>query len=234
MRVDLALVTALCQSIFDPDLSIAATDPAAPTEPWLAAEALAVARAIPARKAEFQAGRRAARHAMAAMGVAGRAIPMAPDRAPVWPGGITGSISHTDAACVAVVGRKDVWASIGVDLEADSGLDATLIAQVCTPAERAWLDTQAPRDRPVMAKLIFSAKEASYKAQYPLGGGLFGFDALSVRVDRDATRFVAQFQSDQGSFAAGDTLEGQFAHAAGILVTGVALRHSGTAREREE
>lgn len=80
-----------------------------------------------------------------------------------------------------------------------------------------------------MAKLIFSAKEAAYKAQYPLSGMLFGFEMLELSIDRDACCFTASFQSAQGPFAKGAVLAGSYVHAAGLLVTGVAVGHSAPA-----
>lgn len=77
-----------------------------------------------------------------------------------------------------------------------------------------------------MAKLIFSAKEATYKAQYPLSGALFGFDAIELSIDREACRFDARFLQSQGPFAAGTVLAGSFIHAAGLLVTALTVGHS--------
>ena len=77
-----------------------------------------------------------------------------------------------------------------------------------------------------MAKLIFSAKEATYKAQYPVTGRLFGFEGVELSIDRKRSRFEACFRTTQGRFTAGEILHGRYAHAAGLLVTGVAIRHS--------
>jgi 4'-phosphopantetheinyl transferase EntD len=47
---------------------------------------------------------------MDALGLPERPIPMGRDRAPVWPEGVVGSISHSDAFCLAAVARSDrVW-----------------------------------------------------------------------------------------------------------------------------
>lgn len=223
MSQDLDLVTALTESVLPLGLAVAARDPQVMpvwTEPQ---EALALGRAVPRRLAEFHAGRAAARAAMALLALPSRPIPMGQDRAPIWPDGVTGSISHTATACVAVAGLTDVWAGIGVDLEDATALDPLLVGEVCTRAEQRWLGALPPAERGLMAKLIFSAKEATYKAQYTLSGQLFDFDALELSIDRSACRFEACFQYTQGPFAAGTTLAGFYAHAAGLLVTGVAL-----------
>lgn len=220
------LVEGLTGSVLPTDMAIVARDPRRlpiATEPE---EMAAVKGAVPRRLAEFHAGRAAARAAMVALGFPPRPIPMGPDRAPIWPEGLTGSISHSESACVAAVGLRGDWVSVGVDLEEATPLDPLLVAEVCTKAEQVWLGKQLPSERGLMAKLIFSAKEAVYKAQYPLSGELFGFDALELRIDRELCTFEAVFQSPQGPIAAGAILTGSYAHAAGLLVTGVAVGQS--------
>ena len=226
MRIDPALVTALTSSVLPAGVAVAARDPREMPDAADPHEALTLQNAVPRRLAEFHAGRAAARGAMVALGHLPRPVPVGSDRAPVWPADLTGSISHTANACVAAVGLARDWAGIGVDLEDATPLDPLLVAEVCTRAERVWLGTQPAAERGLMAKLIFSAKEAAYKAQYPLSGRLFGFEVLELSIDREACSFNASFQSAQGTFAKGAVLAGSYAHAAGLLVTGVAVRHS--------
>lgn len=225
MNPDPALVAALAQSVLPPGLAVVARDPRLRPDTTDPSEEAAVRGAVPARVAEFHSGRAAARAAMIALGLPPRPVPMGPDRAPVWPDGVSGSISHMPAACVAVVGRADDWAGIGIDIEQATALDPVLIGEITTRAERLWLGTQLPTERGLMAKLIFSAKEAVYKAQYPLSGQLFGFDTLCLRIDRNTSRFEAEFLIAQGPFKVGTRLQGAYVHAAGVLLTGVALLH---------
>lgn len=223
MTLDPALVQALTVSVLPQGLAVVARDPRdlpAAVDP---AEQGAVAHAVPARVAEFHAGRAAARAAMVQLSLPPRPVPMGPDRAPLWPAGVTGSISHSATACVAVLGHSQDWAGIGVDLEEATPLEPELVPQICSKTERCWLCAQPETDRGLMAKLLFSIKEAAYKAQYPLTQNLFGFDGFEVQVDRARSQFSAKFQMQQGGFDAGTTLVGNFAHAAGLLVTAVAL-----------
>jgi 4'-phosphopantetheinyl transferase EntD len=226
VSADPALVQALTESVLPAGIAVAARNPRDIPGAPDPSEALAVENAVPRRLAEFHAGRAAARAAMVALSLPPRPVPMGPDRAPVWPAGVTGSISHSATACVAAVGHAEDWAGIGVDIEEDSALAPLLVAEICTRAERIWLGTQPGPERGVMAKLIFSAKEAAYKAQYPLTGQLFGFDALEVRIDRVETVFEARFLAAQGCFEVGTVLAGAYVHAAGLIVTGVALGHA--------
>lgn len=98
-------------------------------------ELVAVGHAVPKRQREFATGRVNARRAMSRIGEPAAPIPSGADRAPVWPAHLTGSISHTDDACVAVVARRSNAASLGIDLEHNHSLPADLWPVICTPAE---------------------------------------------------------------------------------------------------
>ncbi|AXI45924.1 phosphopantetheinyl transferase [Sulfitobacter sp. SK012] len=226
-RIDPQLVAALTGSIFPAGVGIAARDPAGVPGAVDPSEAPALEGAVPRRKAEFYAGRAAARAAMVQLGLPPLPVPSDLDRSPIWPTGLVGTISHSVTACVAVIGASTQWSSLGVDLEEDTPLAADLMDVVCGQAELTWLDEQPAAERGLMAKLIFCAKEATYKTQYPLTGAVFGFDHLEVTINRAETEFSACFLAPAGEFVAGDVLAGRFAHAAGMLVTGVALQQGG-------
>lgn len=149
-------------------------------------EEAAVMRAVPDRRAEFAAGRSAARDALRALGLPPAAIPAGPDRAPVWPAGVVGSISHAAGLCIAAVARHDDCAMLGVDVESDTPLASDLIPEICRAEELTGI---ACVDRPTTAKRLFSAKEAAYKAHYPRVRQIFGFHALSVDLTRGCARF---------------------------------------------
>lgn len=159
-------------------------------------ERAAVARAIPSRQAEFTGGRLAARRAMAALGLPPCAVPAGPDRAPRWPEGVVGSITHDGGLCLAIVGRSEAWRAIGIDLERDAELSPEITAQIATEAE---LSALAPLPRGRAAARVFSAKEAAYKAQYPLTGCLFGFDAMTAHLPDGGMRMCADTGLGRGA-----------------------------------
>ena len=68
---------------------------------------------------------------------------------------------------------------IGIDLEPDRPMAAELVPEIAAPDELAAL---APLPRTLAATRIFSAKEAAYKAQYPVTRALFGFDAMHANL----------------------------------------------------
>lgn len=139
-------------------------------------EAAAVAKAIPQRRGEFAAGRLCARRALAALGLGDRPIPAGADRAPVWPAGVVGSITHTSGFTAAVVAARPRFASLGLDVEGEENLKRELWPRICTAPELTWLETVPDTSRAVAATLVFSAKEAFYKCQYPLTGMRLGFE----------------------------------------------------------
>jgi 4'-phosphopantetheinyl transferase EntD len=176
------------------DVGIGITDPHDPEKGLCEAELPAIARAVPKRRQEFSAGRRAARAAMAELDLPPAPIPMGAQREPLWPQGIVGSIAHCDTLCIAAISRKNQ--SIGLDIEPATPLPADLEDIICTPPERAWLDTLPPQTRGLRAKQIFSAKEAVYKAQYPLTGKVIGFDEVELRYDPKEGMFWDRFTTN--------------------------------------
>ena len=173
--------------------------------------------AVPARLREFAAGRHAARMAMQAAGLPAVALPVGADRAPIWPDGVIGSLTHTRALCLAVAGRAGAPSGIGIDLEPATPLERNLWDSILLPEEQIAL-MRAPVDqRGLSAKTIFSAKEAAYKAQYPTSRTLFGFEVMVIDLAGD--RFTASFRDPIPPFAAGHRIEGRIIAAAGQIVT---------------
>jgi len=178
--------------------------------------------AVAARLAEFSAGRHAARAALSALGRRPVAMPMAPDRAPVWPPGVTGGITHSRTACLAAVANLGpLLRGLGLDLEEASPLAQELWDTVLRPEEQLWLARQPAAERGLLAKTVFSAKEAAYKAQYAVSGALFGFDALEVALEGD--RFIATFRQAVPGFGEGARLQGRWGNVQGHILTAVVL-----------
>lgn len=213
-RADQAVLAA--QSLFPPGAEVAAcvigTAP-----PPLPPEAVAVAMAVPQRRAEFGAGRHAARLALKALGLPGLAIPAQESRAPLWPAGIAGSIAHADGLAMAVLAPRLQCASLGLDFEPDTAFPEELIELVTLPAERDWLARQPEPLR--SARLIFTAKEAAYKCQFPASQSLIGFTALLILPGPDQ-RLTAVFTVDVPPFRSGQRLLGHYAFAAGLVISG--------------
>jgi 4'-phosphopantetheinyl transferase EntD len=167
--------------------------------------------AVRQRRSEFAAGRWAARHAMQMLGLPALDVPMGADRAPIWPLGLAGSISHTHGACLAAVVKAGV---VGIDLEPENAVQPDIQTTVLDADERIMIG-----DNPALATVIFCAKEAVYKAQYPMTGLLFGFDRLHITLAPGS--FDARFMAATGPIPAGSVWTGHFAHVAGYVLTAI-------------
>lgn len=187
-------------------------------------EAPAMTRAIATRRAEFATGRSAARRALRDAGLLPLPIPISPDRSPQWPRGVLGSITHHgDEALAIVAARHCGLAGLGLDMEPLDDLPADLWQAVLTPPELHWLSRQAEAARGTLARMIFSAKEATYKAFYPLTGRVVGFDAMMIVPHPDAACFAAQLRIGFGPYAPDTRLRGPLLTDAGRIVTAMAL-----------
>ncbi len=177
-------------------------------------ERTAISGAVPRRRAEFAGGRRAACRCLAGLGHEPVALPVGEDRAPVWPDGICGAISHAGGIAVAVARRGGM---LGVDIEEDAGLEAELWPLICGIDELAALPEF---DRGRWVRHVFSAKEAVYKAQDPKRRALFGFDAMTVKLTQGG--FLARFALSVGAFDAGQVVPGRLNTVQGLVLAGVA------------
>ena len=211
---------AATQRLFPPGVEVGACAIGKAPAP-MPMEAAAVALAVPKRQAEFAAGRAAVRSALAELGVGDAAILMGNDRAPIWPPGLVGSITHSDGIALAALAPSRHCRGLGLDMEADTPLETNLLKTVCLPEERAWLATT---DDPLRwAKLVFSAKEAAYKCQFGSSKTIFGFDGLMIGVDVSRGRLMARFMREVPPFARGARLEGRFCRSEGMILTAFAL-----------
>ena len=139
--------------------------------------------AVAKRKAEYLAGRIVAKHALSALGIgyAQQQVRIAPDRSPIWPDTIRGSISHTSEFAVCCVAKTTDCSFIGVDSElifADA-VTHSLAAEIHDQAELK-LFTDVGFSANLATSIIFSSKESLYKAVYPIVRCFFGFEQARV------------------------------------------------------
>jgi 4'-phosphopantetheinyl transferase EntD len=137
------------------------------------------------RLAEFTHGRYCARSAMKLLGSRSVPIGKGPDREPVWPGGIIGSISHTEGSAAAAVANSTEMVAVGLDMEGCAPLQADLIPMICLPEENPGQDG-------AHAKLLFSIKESIYKCLFPLVGEYIDFLEIEVILNAQTQIFSAQ------------------------------------------
>ncbi len=215
----------LLEGIFDASVSVAESTLSEDTTTLYPEERVAMVGAYKRRIREFTAGRSCARQAMKQLGLPEMAIPIGPDRAPIWPLGITGSISHSSTRCAAAVARhSDGIHAIGLDVEEETPLDAFFAEEICTARERDWLDQQPSGRRGELLKAIFSAKECTYKCQYQLTRRMFGFETVHIELSLAEEAFAAYFHVDVPPFRLYDRLNGSIRFRDGHVVTGMIVR----------
>ncbi|WP_345208896.1 4'-phosphopantetheinyl transferase family protein [Fodinibacter luteus] len=195
--------------------SCATSDPADPSS-LHPEEALLVAGARPDRVVEFATGRHCARTALRQLGVDDAAHPVLADPrgAPSWPPGVVGSITHTSGWTGAVAARRGGRggiASLGLDAEPAAALPPGVLEVVATDRERAALDRLGGVDGSVpWGAVLFAAKEAAYKAWYPLTGVVLHHGQVEVELSTGG-RFRAQVSSTGvGSGAARRLVRGRW------------------------
>ena len=170
----------LVESLFPP--GVAAAELRAPGDPALLdpVEASSVAGAVPKRLGEFAAGRLCARRALARFGIACFAVRAARDRQPLWPAGLVGSITHTQGFCAAVIGEQARFVGLGLDTEHADAVRPELWPSICIAEELAWIGSLPAEQRARAATLVFAAKEAFYKCQYPSTAEWLNFSDLRI------------------------------------------------------
>lgn len=121
------------------------------------------------RRAQFAAGRSAARQVMAALGVPAVGIGQGSKGEPLFPQELRGSISHTREHAVALVGFADDHCSLGIDIDDGRPLGDKAAAGVTWQSEVLRVQrVMGFTERAAAQNFAFSAKEAVFKCQFPL------------------------------------------------------------------
>ncbi len=190
-------------------------------EAWVAplspGDERAMEKAVPRRRREFAAGRWCARTALAQLHVTNPHVGRGPYGAPLWPAGIVGSITHCAGYCGAAVAHSYVLAALGIDAEVIQAID-DIAPLVCSPGEMAALP-HLPGVDPSL--VVFSAKEATFKAWFPLTTRMLSHHDLAVSLDARTTTFTARLV-DPGAAGGSnvlDALRGRFSWDRGHVFT---------------
>jgi 4'-phosphopantetheinyl transferase EntD len=184
------------------------------------AEEAVVRTAGPRRRGEFAAGRSCARAALATLGVAAGPILPGPAGQPLWPAGVTGSITHCAGYRACAVARTTDVAAIGIDAEPDAALPASLTGTVATGPERAWISRHTAAPHGVCwDRLLFSAKEAACKLWYPLTGRWLGFQEVAIGLATTGT-FTVDVSPATGDGRA-TRMTGRWLARDGLIVTAI-------------
>jgi 4'-phosphopantetheinyl transferase EntD len=161
--------------------------------PLFPAEEHAVGGAVARRRKEFTTVRACARTALAGLGLPPSPIVPGARGAPGWPDGVVGSMTHCAGYCAAALARASDVATIGLDAERHEVLPDGVLDAIALPGEQVRL-TALAADAPSICwdRLLFSAKEAVYKAWFPLTGRWLDFSEADITVDPEAGTFAAR------------------------------------------
>lgn len=208
-------IQSVVASLFPPFVAVAARL-VGEVEPHDPEEARAVAGAVTKRQREFFVGRACAHEALRVLGLDQGPLLVGPARAPRWPPGAVGSIAHAGDWSVAVVARAHEAQGLGVDIELlEPPLEVAVDRLVRTDAERAGMASLPQPLARHAAKVAFSAKEAVYKALYPVTGRRLEFTEVEVGFEAEPGAFTAQLNDA--------SVAGRFALTEGYVVSGVWL-----------
>ncbi len=151
---------------------------------------------------------------------------MAEDRAPIWPDGVVGSITHTGGFAAAAVAWAADIAGLGIDSERIiDPATARDIADVCMVDEATLFKAAHGRSFCEFCTFVFSAKEAVFKCLFPLTRKFLEFSDVRI----------TSFDWNRNDFAWMTVSEhigiGRLSHADGFVHTSVELSSFGMAAE---
>ncbi len=142
-----------------------------------------VAGAVENRRREFATARRCARQALATLGHPPTAILSGLSREPLWPMGIVGSITHCAGYRAAAVAHDTDLLTVGIDAEPHEPLPGGVLEAIALPREIDRLRALRHHDRAICwDRLLFCAKEAVFKAWYPITRRWLDFSEADIEL----------------------------------------------------
>ncbi|ULE35929.1 4'-phosphopantetheinyl transferase [Mycobacterium sp. IDR2000157661] len=186
-----------------------------------------IARSVPKRRNEFITVRHCARQALDALGVGPVPILKGEKGEPCWPDGVVGSLTHCEGYRGAVVGLRAGVRSVGIDAEPHGVLPNGVLDAISLPVERTELRALPPGLH--WDRILFCAKEATYKAWFPLTRRWLGFEDAHIVFDVDdsgtAGGFVSRVLIDPTAEHGPplETLRGRWSVRDGIALTAIVL-----------
>jgi 4'-phosphopantetheinyl transferase EntD len=189
-------------------------------------EEAVIAKAVARRRGEFATARACARTALARLGVPAAAIVPGDRGAPQWPPGVVGSITHCAGYRASAVALDRDIVTIGLDAEPNRKLPDGVLKVVASDGERARIAALgAARPEVSWDRMLFCAKEAVYKAWFPLTSRWLSFRDASVDFDPANSAFSARLLVD-GPVVNGAALtgfDGRWLSGHGLLATAIAV-----------
>jgi 4'-phosphopantetheinyl transferase EntD len=186
-----------------------------------------IAKSVAKRRNEFVTVRYCARQALGELGVPPVPILKGDKGEPCWPDGVVGSLTHCDGYRGAAVGRHDAMRSVGIDAEPHDVLPRGVLDAISLPAERS--EISALPGALHWDRILFCAKEATYKAWYPVTKRWLGFEDAHIAFSLDDSGTSGHFESriliDPAALAGPPltSLRGRWSVRDGLALTAIVL-----------
>jgi 4'-phosphopantetheinyl transferase EntD len=194
-----------------------------PESAMFPAEALTVGGAGDERRREFGTVRYCARQALSKLGVTAAPILPDADGVPQWPSGVVGSMTHCKGYRAAVVARASELRSLGIDAEPNAPLPSMLPDLVLRDEEQAQLRQLAESfPRTHWDRIAFCAKEAVFKAWFPIARTWLDFDDVSVSLHPDNA--FSAFVYAYPAAGIGPAFVGRWMVSSGIIIAATWIR----------
>jgi len=144
--------------------------------------------AVDRRKADFGDSRWCAHQALKNFMDAHPPILRGPRGMPLFPQGISGSLTHTPTVSVRHCWRHPSWASVGIDVEVARPLPEGVFNTITSLGEQRRIHkVMRSEDLQLLDTVLFSAKEATYKTWFPLTHRFLDFDQADIDLRPDGT-----------------------------------------------
>ena len=186
-----------------------------------------IARSVAKRRNEFITARHCARLALEELGLPPGPILKGEKGEPCWPDGVVGSLTHCEGYRGAAVGHHVTVRSVGIDAEPHDMLPNGVLDAISLPDERSeigGLPAGLHWDR-----ILFCAKEATYKAWFPVTKRWLGFEDAHIVFTVDGNGTAGGFESRiliDGAAVSGPplaTLRGRWSVRDGLALTAIVL-----------
>lgn len=147
-----------------------------------------VSQAVDVRKSEFGDARWCAHQALKELNYTGNEPILRGERGmPLWPEGYTGSMTHTEGLRAAVAAPATHVRSMGLDAEPAEPLPEHVLTMIARPGEMPQLARLQAAGISCPDRLLFCAKEATYKTWFPMTRRWLDFDQAEIDLRLDGT-----------------------------------------------
>jgi 4'-phosphopantetheinyl transferase EntD len=186
-----------------------------------------IAKSVAKRRNEFITARYCARLALGELGLPPVPILKGEKGEPCWPDGVVGSLTHCAGYRGAAVGRRTDVRSVGIDAEPHDVLPNGVLGAISLPSELAEI-TALPSGLH-WDRILFCAKEATYKAWFPVTHRWLGFEDAQIAFEVDESGHAGSFVSTiliDPAAESGPPLErlpGRWSVRNGLTLTAIAL-----------